>query len=56
MDAAQPRVRVVRQSCAPKTFPCPRGGKWGRRKQIHTRGVRDIAYAEILILEPEIGE
>src|SRR5229473_6389097 len=56
MDADQPRVRVVRQSCAPKTFPCPRCGKLGHRKQVHTRRVRDIAYREILILELEIGE
>lgn len=56
MDAVQPRVRVVRQSCAPKTFPCPRCGKLGRRKQTHTRRVRDIAYGEILILELEVGE
>lgn len=56
MDAVQPRVRVVRRSCAPKTFPCPRCGKAGRRKQTHTRRVRDIAYGEILILELEVGE
>jgi hypothetical protein len=56
MDAIQPRVRVVRQACAPKTFPCPRCGKSGRRKQVHIRRVRDIAYREILILELEVGE
>lgn len=56
MDAVQPRVRVVRQSCAPKTFPCPRCGKRGRRKQTHTRRVRDIAYGEVFILELEVGE
>jgi transposase len=41
MDAA--RVRVVR-SCAPKSFPCPHCGTPGRRKDTHTRRVRDIAY------------
>jgi hypothetical protein len=56
MDAIQPRCRVVRQSCAPKTFPCPQCGKLGRRKQVHTRRVRDIAYGEILILELKVGE
>jgi hypothetical protein len=56
MDAAQPRKRVVRRSCAPKTYPCPHCGKLGRRKQVHTRRVRDIAYREILIIELEVGE
>jgi Transposase len=56
MDAIQPRVRVERLSYAPKTFPCPHCGKTGRRKDIHTRHVRDIAYREILILEIEVGE
>jgi transposase len=56
MDAVQPRVRVVRRSCAPKTFPCPQCGKPGRRKQVHTRRVRDIAYREILVLELRVGE
>jgi hypothetical protein len=56
MDAIQPRVRVERLCYAPKTFPCPHCGKTGRRKDIHTRSVRDIAYGEILILEIEVGE
>jgi hypothetical protein len=56
MDAIQPRVRVERVSCAPKTFPCPQCGKKGRRKDIHTRRVRDLAYREIVVLEIEVGE
>jgi hypothetical protein len=56
MDVVQPRVRVVQRQCAPKTFPCPQCGKRGRRKQTHTRRVRDIAYREIRILEITIGE
>jgi transposase-like protein len=56
MDAVQPRVRVERRSCAPKTFPCPQCGKQGRRKDVHTRRVRDIAYREIVVLEIEVGE
>jgi transposase-like protein len=56
MDAIQPHVRVKRRQCAPKHFPCPYCGKPGRRKQIHTRRVRDIAYREILILEIKVGE
>ena len=50
MDAIHPRVRVVERFCAPKTFPCPRCGKRGRRKDTHTRRVRDIAYREIVWL------
>jgi hypothetical protein len=56
MDAVQPRARVVRRRCAPNSYPCPHCGKRGRRKQIHTRRVRDIAYREILILNIEVGE
>jgi hypothetical protein len=56
MDTAQPRTRVVHRQCAPKTSPCPHCGKRGRRKDVHTRRVRDIAYREILILEIEVGE
>lgn len=54
MDAT--RVRVIRQSCAPKTFPCPRCGTPGRRKDTHTRPVRDIALGEVLIIELTVGE
>jgi hypothetical protein len=56
MDAEQPRVRVERLSYAPRIFPCPQCGKRGRRKDIHTRRVRDIAYREIVVLEIEVGE
>jgi hypothetical protein len=56
MDAVQPRLRVERFSCAPKTFPCPKCGKKGRRKDVYTRRVRDIAYREIVVLEIEVGE
>src|SRR5262245_58055489 len=56
MDAVQPRIRVERVSCAPKTCACPHCGKKGRRKDVHTRRVRDIAYREIVLLEIEVGE
>ena len=56
MEAVQPRVRAVKRRCAPKTYPCPSCGKRGRRKQTHTRPVRDLAYGEILILEITVGE
>lgn len=54
MDAA--RVRVLRQSCAPKSFPCPQCGTPGRRKDTHTRSVRDIAFAQIALIEVTVGE
>jgi hypothetical protein len=54
MEAA--RVRIHRQSCAPKTFPCPHCGKPGRRKDTHTRLVRDIAFGEVVCIELTVGE
>jgi len=56
MDAMKPRVRVVRRRCAPQQFPCPQCGTAGRRKQEHTRRVRDIAYREIVVIELTVGE
>jgi transcription elongation factor Elf1 len=56
MDASSPRVRVIRRRCAPKTFPCPHCGQRGRRKDTHTRRVRDIAYGEIVFIELTSGE
>src|SRR6516225_10642604 len=56
MDAEQRRTRVERVSCAPKTCACPHCGKKGRRKDVHTRRVREIAYREIVVLEIEVGE
>lgn len=54
MDAT--RVRVLRQRCAPKSFPCPHCGTPGRRKGTHTRPVRDIAYGEVVVIELTVGE
>ena len=56
MEAVQPRVRVVQRCCAPKTFPCPQCGKTGRRKDTHTRRIRDIAFGEIVVIELTVGE
>src|SRR5260370_4682040 len=56
MEAVQPRFRVLRQRCAPKTFPCPHCGQTGRRKGVHTRLVRDIAYREVILIELTVGE
>jgi hypothetical protein len=54
MDSA--RVRTVRKENAPKTFPCPHCGTLGRRKDTHTRQIRDIAYHEIVFIELTVGE
>jgi hypothetical protein len=54
MDAA--RVRVLRQSCAPKSFPCPHCGQQGRRKDTHSRRVRDIAFGQVVFIELTVGE
>jgi transposase len=55
MAVIQPRVRVRHRRCAPKTYPCPRCGRRGRRKQTHTRQVRDLAYQEVLLVEVTVG-
>ena len=54
MDAI--RVRTIQTSCAPDTFPCPTCGTPGRRKDTHTRLVRDIAYGHIRFVELTVGE
>jgi transposase-like protein len=55
MDADAP-VRVIPVCCAPKKAPCPSCGKNGRRKRIHCRDVRTIAYKEIAVLRITYGE
>src|SRR5262249_20983392 len=52
----QPRVRTERRRCAPETFPCPSCGAPGRRKGLHTRTVRCLAYREVLLIELTVGE
>ena len=52
----QPRVRTERRRCAPETFPCPSCGVPGRRKDLHTRTVRCLAYREVLLIELTVGE
>jgi hypothetical protein len=55
MDAKAP-VRVIPVCCAQKKAPCPTCGKMGRRKRIHCRDVRTIAYKEIVVLRVSYGE
>jgi Transposase len=56
MEAAEPRIQVIRQDCAAKTFPCPQCGRRGHRKDTHTRIVRDLAYGVIRLIELTAGE
>ncbi len=56
MCTLQPRVRIEQRRCAPDTFPCPDCGVPGRRKQLHTRTVRCLAYQEILLIELTTAE
>jgi hypothetical protein len=56
MEPVQPRVRVERRQCAPRRHPCPRCGVLGRRKQVHTRTVRCLAYREVLLIELTTAE
>ena len=51
-SAARPRGTAP---CAPTTYPCPRCGKAGRRKQVHPSQVRDTAYRGIVLLDIELG-
>jgi hypothetical protein len=54
MDAA--RVCILRRSCAPKSFACPQCGTPGRRKDTHTRSIRDLAFGQIALIELTVGE
>jgi len=56
MSDLQPSVRIERRRCAPDTYPCPRCGVPGRRKQTHTRTVRCLAYRQILLIELTTAE
>jgi len=56
MDVVEPRTRVVRRRCAPRTFPCPRCGTPGRRQHTHSRTVGDLACQQVLLRELSVGE
>jgi hypothetical protein len=49
-----PVVRVVR--CAPKSHPCPRCGKPGRRKRRLHRRIRSLAYRQVAYLDVYYAE
>jgi len=48
-------VIVQKKSYCPKTYPCPKCGKKGKRRQKIIRYVRDIAYGRISIIELTLG-
>jgi hypothetical protein len=56
MCPRQGPVRIVRRRCAPASFPCPTCGALGRRKQLHTRTVRGLAYRQVLLVELTTAE
>jgi hypothetical protein len=56
MVSVEPRTRIRRRRCAPRTYPCPTCGTRGCRKGLHTRRVRCLAYGEILFLELTTAE
>jgi hypothetical protein len=55
MDADAPTI-VIPIRCTPKTAPCPKCGKKGRRKRTIKRKVRTIAYKKIAFIEILYGE
>lgn len=56
METIGPHVRTIPVHCAPCKAPCPMCGKLGRRKSIHNRQVRTIAYKQIVFLDVAYGE
>ena len=57
-EAPKPVVTpiVIPVRCTPKSAPCPKCGKLGRRKRTCTRSVRTVAYKAIVYLEITYGE
>lgn len=56
METIGPHVRTLPVRCAPGKAPCPKCGKLGRRKAIHHRTVRTIAYKQVVFLDITYGE
>ena len=53
---SQPKVLHVHRRNAPKKAPCPHCGRRGRRKDVHSRTVRSIAYQAILLVHVTTAE
>lgn len=56
METIGPHVRTIPVRCAPSQAPCPDCGQLGRRKAIHHRRVRTLAYKRVLYLDVTYGE
>src|SRR5918993_4046208 len=56
METDGPHVRTIPVRCAPAKAPCPTCGKLGRRKAVHNRRVRTIAYKQVAFLDITYGE
>jgi len=56
METIGPHVRTIPVHRAPCKAPCPTCGKLGRRKAIHSRLVRTIAYKQVVFLDVTYGE
>src|SRR6266480_3295863 len=56
MGTEAPTPIVIPVRCAPKKAPCPKCGKYGRRKRTFTRRVRTVAYKAVAYLEVTCGE
>jgi hypothetical protein len=56
METEGPHVRTIPVHCAPAKAPCPHCGKLGRRKAIHHRRVRTLAYKQVAFLDVTYGE
>jgi hypothetical protein len=56
METIGPHVRTIPVRCAPSQAPCPDCGRLGRRKAIHHRRVRTIAYKRVVYLDVTYGE
>jgi hypothetical protein len=56
METRGPHVRTIPVRHAPRKAPCPTCGTLGRRKAVHNRRVRTIAYKPVAFLDVTYGE
>jgi hypothetical protein len=56
METRGPHSRTIPVRCAPRNAPCPRCGTLGRRKAVHNRRVRSLAYKQVVFLDVTYGE
>src|SRR5512142_2823546 len=56
METFSPHVRTIAVRHAPSQAPCPTCRQPGRRKAIHSRRVRTIAYKQVVFLDLTYGE